>query len=200
MVGCTSTYTVGSKVAGNDYDIVQLNMRLEKKKCTVVFSTGEERKVMDIISSKDSVTWITYDRINVARSQISSVQRFKGESETVVIFKSGQTKEVNELIIKDDSVSWMELIRFSVPLSRITKIVYVNHTQGFLDGLSTGAIVGGVTFLGIFGSSQGNSEQELIGLGTGLVIGGSIFLLSPIVYAIIGHTEEFRFQTSYHKK
>ncbi|MDP1677965.1 MAG: hypothetical protein Q8L88_13995 [Bacteroidota bacterium] len=199
MVGCTSTYTVGSKVAGDDYDLDQFNSHIEKQKCTVILSTGEEKKIQGIILSRDSVSWNIPSEIRISspKSQISQMQtEYSGyEKGKILTFKNGQTKVVGGVIVTHDSISWIEptMLTVSVPTSQVRKIIYVNRSRGFFEGLWKGALsgllVGGVT-AGLF-SNSGVPETVIV-----LNVGGVILLISPIVGAIIGHTEEFRFKNT----
>ncbi len=198
LVGCTSTYTVGSKESGDDYDLDQFNSHIEKQKCTVVLSTGEEKKVEGIIFSNNSVSWniSTGIRISSPKSQISHIQTeySKWEKGKILTLKNGQTKVVRGVIVTHDSISWIEptMLTVSVPTSQIVKIIYVNRSRGFFEGLWKGALAG----LLVGGATEGLfSNSDVPGGVIVLTVGGGILLISPIVGAIIGYTEEFRFQT-----
>lgn len=196
MVGCSSTYLVGAKDSGADYDFEELNRRIEKRECTVVFVSGEEKKVKELISAKDSVSWIALSRISAPVSQISQVQRFFGESKAVITFANGERKIAEGVIITHDSVSWMETTRFWVPTSSIEAIRIKNAGAGAIKGLLPGALVGlstGLIILGELNKALGGSTipaQGYLILGGGGAAGGA--LLGALVGAIDGHVEEFR--------
>jgi hypothetical protein len=138
MAGCASTYTVGAKESGADYDFEELNRRIQTQECTLVLTNGEEKKVKEITFASDSVSWITPARISTSRSQISQVQRTSGRTEAVVTFTNGQIAVVGGIIVTNDSVSWMGTTRCWVPTNSVRRLTTKNHLQGALNGLGSG--------------------------------------------------------------
>ena len=91
--------------------------------------------------------------ISVPKSKISQIQPdlSSHKNEKNITFINGLSKKVDAIISTPDSISWMEpiLLTVSVPTSHITKIIYVNRSRGFVEGLWKGAIAGVATFIAI---------------------------------------------------
>jgi hypothetical protein len=197
MAGCASTHTVGQKESGADYDLEQLNKRIEKKECTLLLTTGEERKVMEVVCATDSVSWIARVRISTAKSQISQILRTSDMIQTVVTFADGQMAVVNGVIVTNDSISWMGSTRLTKANRDISAIVSRNHPLGLLEGVGLGVLagVGGGLMVGeISAASTHDNLAEGFAIVGSTVIGGGVGLVAGIIVGgAHGHRYEYRF-------
>jgi hypothetical protein len=197
MAGCASTYTVGQKESGADYDLEELNRRIEKQDCTLVLTTGEERKVTEVVCAMDSVSWMAPVRISTTRSQISQVQRTSGRSDAVVTFTNGQVTVAEGVIVTNDSVSWMGLARLMVPIRDISAILSRNHPLGLLEGGGLGVLAGvggGLMVVGVLGASSHDNLAQGWAILAFTVIGGGVGLVTGIIVGgVHGHTYEYKF-------
>ena len=200
ICSCTSSYTVGVKESGAQYEFDEINTRIEKKPCKISFNSGEERKGIGIGCSKDSVSWsepLTLSRKVVPASQISIVQRTYGKSEALIVSTNGERRTVEGALVTGDSVSWMEPARSTFPTSIIRIIALKNSGAGAVEGLFSGALVGTISGALVlqqlnisFGGTGSNMPAAgyLIFAGGGAVLGA---LIGDIIGANIGHTDEF---------
>lgn len=125
-----------------------------------------------------------------------------GRSGTIV-FQDGRKLDVQNIVAFADSIHFLNGTtgaRSVVPRYTVKKIVFTNRGIGFLEGFGFGALVGAVSVLILIAASPGQGRQEFggadfalflvaVGAGGGGVIGG-------IPGVIIGHSDEYQFETS----
>ncbi len=144
MAGCATTYTVGSKESGANYDSDESNRRIERREGTVVFNSGKVETAKQIIASKDSVSWL-------------EVRTDK---------KSGASMgQLSRIVVKDHLLGGLEGLGLGLAggggLGMIVGSVLIKEgNTGSGSGAAIGLILGGIAGL-------------VVGFPTGLIIGHS---------------------------
>ena len=193
ITGCTSTTSVVPEGKVAQYHFNTLNERIGKRECTIVLASGEMKQGKEIVLSEDSTSFLAPVRRVVSALQVSVVDRIRGERKAEITFMDGQKISSEEVTVTHDSVSWMGQARLTIPTSQIRKIIYVSHADGLIDGLYVG-VGGGLGALGLYALAWEPGDVPQIYPLIGAYIGVGVFFSSPIVGAVVGHTEVFEFR------
>lgn len=202
--GCSSTYTVGAKEAGADYEFSELGAEFGKEEVKIILVNGEERRGTEVICSRDSISWqeplTTLVRWAVPRSQVYVVERINGKNKATISFTNGQQESSEDVVVTNDSVAWIGQVKVSpkVTLStaQIKKIVLTNHFVGVPEGAGIGVLAGiGAGILAAAIILHGNPDPEaqlaypiltFYGASGGLAAG-------TLIGFIFGHKYEYDF-------
>ena len=142
MVGCASTYTVGSKKSGASCDFDEFNRRIERREGTVVFYLQKTETAKQIFASKDSISWLD-DRTGK---------------------RSGATiGQVNKIIVKQHVLGGLEGLGLGpvgggVLGTIVGSALIKEGNTGSGSGAAIGLILGGITGM-------------VVGFPAGLIIG-----------------------------